>query len=66
MNAAEQGHVVDIGWPVVSVVFGNVVGLAPDGFMVHPGNAQCLSRATSARHWAGVADLTVRDIQSGS
>ena len=32
MAAAEEGHIVDIGWTVISVVLKNVMGLAPDWF----------------------------------
>jgi hypothetical protein len=37
MAAAQEGHVVDVGWTVISVVLENVVGLAPDGFHRAPG-----------------------------
>lgn len=55
MDAAQDGHVVDIGGSVVSVVLEDVVGFAPDGFHSAPGErtAPIPSNQSTPLGWGG-------------
>ena len=63
--AAEQDQVVEVGAALLEPVL-DVVGVAPGGGSVAPGNRQHRSRTASALRWAGVTVRTARPASSGS